>query len=160
VNSPSSARPTFIPNAMASSVNVTERAVAQVGTSEAGADLNTVSLSSSNSSSVSLPFTDNLAGLSASEKLQALQQVQQVSRQAVQQVAANQNSSYYANAPKTIDIRMYEQLVAAHNKQSKKMGEINAHIDVLEEQINTCNDDLMSAFELLKQVKRVVASAD
>eukprot|EP00775_Hariotina_reticulata_P013728 gene13728-13850_t len=32
------------------------------------------------------------------------------------------------------------------------MGETNAHIDVLEEQINTCNDDLMAAFELMKQI--------
>lgn len=92
-----------------------------------------------------------LQGLSATEKLRALQQVQQVSRQALQQVSTPV-SPYYVNAPKTIDIRMYDQLVNAHNKLSKKLGESNAHIEVLQEQVDRCHEDLMAAFELLKQV--------
>lgn len=100
--------------------------------------------------SPSLPSPDNLQGLSATEKMQALQQVQQVTRQALTKMPST--SPYYQNAPKTIDIRMYDQLVAAHNKQSQKLSEINAHVSVLEAQINTCNEDLIAAFELMKQV--------
>jgi hypothetical protein len=104
---------------------------------------------SSPSSGVPLPSANNLAGLSASEKLQALQQVQAVSRQAI---AAANTSPYYANAPKTIDIRMYDQLVVAHNKLSKKLGATNAHVQLLEDQLMSVNEDLMAAYELLKQV--------
>ncbi|WIA09028.1 hypothetical protein OEZ85_008442 [Tetradesmus obliquus] len=103
------------------------------------------------SSGLPLPSTNNLAGLSASEKLQALQQVQAVSRQAI--AAANTPSSpYYANAPKTIDVRMYDQLVVAHNKLSKKLGAANAHAQLLEDQLMSVNEDLMAAYELLKQI--------
>jgi hypothetical protein len=98
-----------------------------------------------------LPAPDNLQGLSASEKMQALQQVQQASRQALSKAPAS--SPYYANAPKTIDIRMYDQLVVAHNKLSQKLSDGNAHIGVLEAQINQCNEDLIAAFELMKQVR-------
>lgn len=97
-----------------------------------------------------LPAPDNLQGLSASEKMQALQQVQQASRQALSKNPAS--SPYYANAPKTIDIRMYDQLVVAHNKLSQKLSDGNAHIGVLEAQINQCNEDLIAAFELMKQI--------
>lgn len=107
---------------------------------------------SPSSNGLPLPSTNNLAGLSASEKLQALQQVQAVSRQAI--AAANTPSSpYYANAPKTIDVRMYDQLVVAHNKLSKKLGAANAHAQLLEDQLMSVNEDLMAAYELLKQVR-------
>ncbi|KAF8072893.1 hypothetical protein HT031_000553 [Scenedesmus sp. PABB004] len=98
-----------------------------------------------------LPGAAELAGLSAREKLEALQAASAVSRQAL--VAASAPASpYYANAPKTIDIRMYDQLVVAHNKLSKRLGESNAHIDVVEAQLARSNSDLMAAYELLKQV--------
>jgi hypothetical protein len=106
--------------------------------------------SSVQQASPSLPSPDNLQGLSASEKMQALQQVQQVSRQALTSMPAS--NPYYVNAPKTIDIRMYDQLVVAHNKFSQKLSDANAHVGVLEGQINTCNEDLIAAFELMKQV--------
>jgi len=63
------------------------------------------------------------------------------------------SNPYYANAPKTIDIRMYDQLVVAHNKLSGKLSDANAHVGVLEGQINQCNEDLIAAFELMKQVR-------
>jgi hypothetical protein len=106
--------------------------------------------SSPSSNGLPLPSTNNLSGLSASEKLQALQQVQAVSRQAM--AAASSPSPYYANAPKTIDVRMYDQLVVAHNKLSKKLGASNAHVQLLEDQLSSVNEDLMAAYELLKQV--------
>jgi hypothetical protein len=99
-----------------------------------------------------LSMSGNLQGLSASEKLQALKQVQQVSNKALTKVAVA-SSTYYANAPKTIDIRMYDQLVAAHNKLSQKFSDTNAHIAVLEERLNASNEDLIAAFELMKQVR-------
>jgi hypothetical protein len=102
------------------------------------------------SNGLPLPSTNNLSGLSASEKLQALQQVQAVSRQAM--AAVSSPSPYYANAPKTIDVRMYDQLVVAHNKLSKKLGASNAHVQLLEDQLSSVNEDLMAAYELLKQV--------
>eukprot|EP00879_Flechtneria_rotunda_P008206 GHRR01008598.1.p1 GENE.GHRR01008598.1~~GHRR01008598.1.p1 ORF type:complete len:428 (+),score=162.07 GHRR01008598.1:363-1646(+) len=103
--------------------------------------------SSSNSYSTSYPPLPNLQGLSASQKLQALQQAQQMSKQALQHC-----SPYYVNAPKTIDVRMYDQMVVAHNKMSKKLAEANAHIAFQDEEINTCNEDLIAAYELLKQI--------
>lgn len=132
--------------------------VAEVGTSYNGNGTpeQEDTASSSTSSSVQMPVSpampspDNLAGLSASEKLQALQQVQQVSRQVLTKQPFN--NPYYANAPKTIDIRMYDQLVVAHNKLSQKLSDANAHVGVLEAQINQCNEDLIAAFELMKQV--------
>jgi hypothetical protein len=48
---------------------------------------------------------------------------------------------------------MYDQLVVAHNKQSQKLSDGNAHVAVLEGQINQCNEDLIAAFELMKQVR-------
>jgi hypothetical protein len=99
-----------------------------------------------------VPPPDNLQGLSASEKMQALQQVQQVSRQALTKMP--NSNPYYANAPKTIDIRMYDQLVVAHNRLSQKLSDANSHVGVLEAQINQCNEDLIAAFELMKQVGR------
>ena len=96
------------------------------------------------------PLPDRVAGLTAAEKLAQLQQVQQLSRKALQ--TGTSSSSYYAGAPKTVDIRMYDQLVAAHNRQSLKMAELEAYLVFQEEVINDCNDDLMAAFELLKQV--------
>jgi hypothetical protein len=113
-------------------------------------DNTVVQQSSSPASPPALPSPDNLQGLSASEKMQALQQVQQATRQALNKSSGS--SPYYANAPKTIDIRMYDQLVVAHNKQSQKLGDANAHIGVLEAQINQCNEDLIAAFELMKQI--------
>jgi hypothetical protein len=107
--------------------------------------------SSPRSKGLPLPSTNNLAGLSASEKLQALQQVQAVTRQAMA-AASTPSSPYYANAPKTIDVRMYDQLVVAHNKLSKKLGAANAHAQLLEDQLMSVNEDLMAAYELLKQV--------
>jgi uncharacterized Zn finger protein len=112
--------------------------------------------SSRRPSSPVLPSPDNLQGLSATEKMQALQQVQQVSRQAITKMPSS--NPYYANAPKTIDIRMYDQLVVAHNKQSQKLSDANAHVAVLEGQINQCNEDLIAAFELMKQVRVVQAA--
>jgi hypothetical protein len=97
-----------------------------------------------------VPSPDNLQGLSASEKMQALQQVQQVSRQALTKMP--NSNPYYANAPKTIDIRMYDQLVVAHNRLSQKLSDANSHVGVLEAQINQCNEDLIAAFELMKQI--------
>lgn len=91
----------------------------------------------------------SLAGLSASEKLKQLQAVQHMSRQALQQAPT---SSYYTSAPKTVDVRMYEQLVAAHNRQSQKLMEVEAFAAVQAEVIQQCNDDLMAAFELFKQI--------
>jgi hypothetical protein len=84
--------------------------------------------------------------------MQALQQVQQVSRQALTNSMPASNP-YYVNAPKTIDIRMYDQLVGAHNKLSQKLSDANAHVGVLEGQINQCHEDLIAAFELMKQVR-------
>lgn len=110
--------------------------------------------SSSQQASPSLPSRDNLQGLSVSEKMQALQQVQQVSRQALTSMPAS--NPYYVNAPKTIDIRMYDQLVGAHNKLSQKLSDANAHVGVLEGQINQCHEDLIAAFELMKQVRAVL----
>lgn len=114
-------------------------------------DNTVVQQSSSPASPPVLPAPDNLQGLSASEKMQALQQVQQATRQALSKNPAS--SPYYANAPKTIDIRMYDQLVVAHNKLSQKLSDANAHVGVLEGQINQCNEDLIAAFELMKQVR-------
>jgi hypothetical protein len=123
--------------------------VAEVGTPDSNGT--TDQDSSRMSSSPVLPSPDNLQGLSATEKMQALQQVQQVSRQAVTKMPSS--NPYYASAPKTIDIRMYDQLVVAHNKQSQKLSDANAHVSVLEGQINQCNEDLIAAFELMKQVR-------
>ena len=121
---------------------------------ESGSSYSSMEQDNSSSRPVSaaavVPSPDNLQGLSASEKMQALQQVQQVSRQAVTKMP--NSNPYYANAPKTIDIRMYDQLVVAHNRQSQKLSDANSHVGVLEAQINQCNEDLIAAFELMKQV--------
>lgn len=147
----SATAPGVAASAVATGTSVTERpSSTQVASPDSGA------VPSSYGSSYS-PSTQQAAaapamqGLSASDKLKALQQVQQASRQALQQ-ANGPTSPYYVNAPKTIDVRMYDQLVAAHNKLSKRLGEGNAHIEVLQEQVDRCNEDLMAAFELLKQV--------
>lgn len=108
------------------------------------------SSSSSPQQSAQLPSASNMQALSTSEKMQALQQVQHASRQALTRIP--NNNPYYANAPKTIDIRMYDQLVVAHNKLSGKLSDANAHAAVLEEKINSNNEDMIAAFELMKQV--------
>eukprot|EP00878_Enallax_costatus_P021184 GHUV01022419.1.p1 GENE.GHUV01022419.1~~GHUV01022419.1.p1 ORF type:complete len:329 (+),score=121.32 GHUV01022419.1:261-1247(+) len=154
---PSSSSYPATDNPYASSATAPGVAAAVASTSAAVTDrpsTQTTSPSTSNpaSSNGSSAYSNGtLQGLSASEKLRALQQVQQASRQALQ-AASSPSSPYYVNAPKTIDIRMYDQLVNAHNKLSKKLGESNAHIEVLQQQVDRCNEDLMAAYELLKQI--------
>lgn len=141
--------------AASTSISITDRPSSTQVASPDSSDVSSSNGSGSYSSTtLQGATTQALQGLSAGDKLKALRQVQQASRQALQQVSSP-SSPYYVNAPKTIDIRMYDQLVAAHNKLSKKLGESNAHLEVLQEQVDQCNEDLMAAFELLKQVSSI-----
>lgn len=95
--------------------------------------------------------------------MQQLRELQLASHQAIVQHGAG---GKYRSAPQTVDARMYEQIVRAHNKLTKEMNAKEAHVTVLQEEISRCNDDLMAAHELLKQIcmefgttKRIAQSA-
>lgn len=66
-------------------------------------------------------------------RLQQLRQMQLASHQALARraVSGGGGGAYYRSAPQTVDVRMYEQLVRAHNKMSKQLSQQEAYIDSL-----------------------------
>lgn len=60
--------------------------------------------------------------------------------------------AYYGEGRRAVDARMYDQLVAAQNRLSSKLSESNAYAERLQAEVNQCHEDLIAAFELLKQV--------
>lgn len=67
---------------------------------------------------------------------------------------AMQNRPAYSTAPKTIDIRMYEQVAKANTRLSEKLSDVNKYVNWLENRVQECNDELMEALAFLSQMSQ------